>query len=286
MKLNRTAGWLGAVALLGLGAWGGGLALWSDRTQTGDEPLASVAAPPPVERRAVVTALGRLEPRDGLVRLAGPSEPSVVIAELLVDEGDVVEAGQVLARLDIFAVRQAALERQEAEFDNAKGELRRSLKLHKGSLVSDSKREQWELRVRVAGADLSRAQAELERTRVRAPDAGVIVKIHAREGERVGPDGILELGKIDEMFAVAEVYETDIGGIRLGQRASVRSPVFEDALGGAVEFINLKVGKMDVLGADPAAKTDARVVEVEIRLDDGRAVSGLTNLQVEVEFEP
>ena len=40
------------------------------------------------------------------------------------------------------------------------------------------------------------------------------------------------------------------------------------------------------IGSDPAAKTDARVVEVEIRLDDGTAVRGLTNLQVEVEFEP
>ena len=285
MQVTKAVGWLGVAALVGLGTWVG-VAMWSDRTRAGEDALAAVASPPPLERRAVVTALGRLEPRDGLVRLAGPSEPSVVIADLLVDEGDRVEEGQVLARLDTFAVRQAAVERHEAELDNAKSELRRNLKLHKGAFVSDSKREQWELRVRVSRADLSRAQAELARTSVRAPDAGVIVKVHAREGERVGPDGILELGKIDEMFAVAEVYETDIGRIRLGQRASIASPVFAEPLAGEVEFINLKVGKMDVLGADPAAKTDARVVEVEIRLDDGSAVAGLTNLQVEVEFEP
>ena len=147
-------------------------------------------------------------------------------------------------------------------------------------------RDLWDLKVRVARADLSRASAELERARVRAPIDGVVVKVHARKGERVGPNGILELGNIDEMFAVAEVYETDIGGIRIGQRATVTSPTLAEPLGGEVEWINLKVGKMDVLGTDPAAKTDARVVEVEIRLDESKGVEGLTNLQVEVEFEP
>ena len=110
--------------------------------------------------------------------------------------------------------------------------------------------------------------------------------MHARRGERVGSEGILELGRLDEMFAVAEVYETDIGRVRIGQRARITTPVLAEPIGGRVEWINLKVGKLDVLGADPAAKTDARVVEVEIRLDDSKAVRGLTNLQVEVEFEP
>ena len=46
----------------------------------------------------------------------------------------------------------------------------------------------------------------------------------------------------------------------------------------------MQVGKMDVLGTDPVAKTDARVVEVEIRLDDTEAAALLTNLQVKVEI--
>jgi HlyD family secretion protein len=62
----------------------------------------------------------------------------------------------------------------------------------------------------------------------------------------------------------------------------VRSPALPHDLEGTVERVGLKVGKLDALGTDPAAKTDARVVEVEIRLDDSAAVSGLTNLEVEV----
>lgn len=42
----------------------------------------------------------------------------------------------------------------------------------------------------------------------------------------------------------------------------------------------------DALGTDPAARKDARVVEVEIRLDDSAAAAPFTNLQVEVEIEP
>ncbi len=285
MSLRKAVSWMGLITGLGAFAWAG-LLVWSARTETDEPQLPRVAAAASSVPPAVVTALGRLEPRDGLLRLAGPSDPSVVIAELLVEEGDRLEAGQVVARLDTFAVRRAAVERSTAELDNARADLRRNLRLHEDEVISDSMRDLWDLKVRVTRADLSRASAELERARVRAPIEGVVVKVHARKGERVGPNGILELGNIDEMFAVAEVYETDIGGIRIGQRATVTSPTLAEPLGGEVEWINLKVGKMDVLGTDPAAKTDARVVEVEIRLDESKGVEGLTNLQVEVEFEP
>ena len=53
-----------------------------------------------------------------------------------------------------------------------------------------------------------------------------------------------------------------------------------------MERIGLKIGKADTLGVDPIAKTDARVVEVEIRLDDSNSVNTLTNAQVEVSIAP
>ena len=48
----------------------------------------------------------------------------------------------------------------------------------------------------------------------------------------------------------------------------------------------LKIGKKDILSSDPVAATDARVVEVQIVLDDSELVASLTNLTVEVEIEP
>jgi HlyD family secretion protein len=88
------------------------------------------------------------------------------------------------------------------------------------------------------------------------------------------------------MYAIAEVYETDVARVEVGQRAEVFSPALPAPLGGTVEWIDLEVGKQDALGTDPAARKDARVVEVEVKLDDSALASGLTNLQVEVTIGP
>ena len=96
----------------------------------------------------------------------------------------------------------------------------------------------------------------------------------------------MELGRTNRMYAVAEVYETDITGVKVGQAAKVRTPAMDGELNGTVERISLKVGRLDVIGTDPIAKTDARVVEVFILLEDSETVSRFTNMQVKVEIYP
>jgi len=146
-----------------------------------------------------------------------------------------------------------------------------------------------EAEVERAIAAVSQAQAELEFAFVRSPIDGRILKIHTRPGERVGDDGIVEVGNTDQMYVVAEVYETDIGEVRIGQRAVVTSEHggFEGELQGTVDQIGLRIGKQDVLDSDPVAAVDASIVEVKIRLDesDSKKVFGLTNLKVRVRIE-
>src|SRR5687768_144467 len=72
---------------------------------------ASVAAAPRQAQTARVTALGRLRPGRGVVRVAGPSQAAVVVGKLLVEEGDSVERGQPIALLDNHATQRAAAER-------------------------------------------------------------------------------------------------------------------------------------------------------------------------------
>jgi HlyD family secretion protein len=229
-----------------------------------------------------VTALGRISPKDGIRRIAGPSRPSVVIAKLLVDEGDRVEAGQAIAMLDTQAEDAARLARTNAELTNAQTELGRLEPLLRQGMASASLWDAAKLKVEVARAEMAVAQSAAELDTVRAPVSGQIVKIHARRGERVGPDGIAEMAEIDHMYAVAEVYETDIGRVRVGQHATMHTPALEQDLAGSVERIGLKVGQLDLLATDPSARTDARIVEVWIRLDDGARAAPLSNLQVEV----
>ena len=241
-----------------------------------------VASGDPAAGMGSVTALGRLEPRGGPVRVAGPSELVAVIAELSVEEGDLVEQGQALARLDRHPLRLALVRQREAELTRAEQELARAGQLSIGKAGAKARRDDAEAGVRAARAVLEAAHAQLELAVVRAPISGRVIEVHARVGERVGDEGVLEIGRTDEMFAVAEVYETDIGRVEVGQRAIVTSPALDAPLEGTVERIGLRVGKLDVLGTDPVAKIDARVIEVDIRLDDGERVSHLTNLQVEV----
>ena len=137
-------------------------------------------------------------------------------------------------------------------------------------------------RIDVIEARLNRAQAELERSYIRAPMSGRVLEILKWPGEIVQGEGFIELGKVDRMYAIAEVYETDVSRISVGQRATVTSDALAGPITGTVEFIRPKVMKQDELGTDPAARKDARIVEVRILLDDAEAVSGLTNLQVEV----
>ena len=54
------------------------------------------------------------------------------------------------------------------------------------------------------------------------------------------------------------------------------------ALGMSTSAVSQQVRKLDQIDTDPAARKDARIVEVEVRLDDSAAAAALTNLQVEV----
>ncbi|MGB7710644.1 MAG: HlyD family efflux transporter periplasmic adaptor subunit [Microcoleus sp.] len=142
--------------------------------------------------------------------------------------------------------------------------------------------------VESAIATKQKAQVDLNLSYVKAPVSASVLKVHTRQGERINTEnGIVELGRTDQMYAIAEVYETDIAKVRNGQRATVTSPVFAGTLEGKVARIGKQIGKKDVLNTDPAADTDARVVEVRIRLnpESSKKVAALTNLQVEVKIE-
>ena len=237
----------------------------------------------------VISSLGRLEPENGVVQLAGPSGSGfagAVLKTLEVAEGDWVEKGQVLARLDSYELRSAEVARLNAILANARSEMARQQDLSRTSATSRANLDAAQMDLDIALADLAAARANLELAVVRAPLRAQVLEIHAYPGERVGPEGIMELGRTDRMYAVAEVYETDITGVEVGQLAKIRTPAMDIELTGKVERISLKVGRLDVVGTDPIAKTDARVVEVFILLDDSSAVSRFTNMQVKVEIQP
>lgn len=143
-----------------------------------------------------------------------------------------------------------------------------------------------EAQLQTAMVNVKKAEVDLDLAQVRAPIDGQVLKINSKTGEVVSQtNGVMDLGNTSQMYVVAEIYETDIGKIKVGQTATIESEAFEGLITGKVDRIGLRIAKNDVLGTDPAAKTDVRVIEVKIKLDDSKKVAGLTNLQVRVKIE-
>ena len=192
--------------------------------------------------------------------------------------------------------RQLRLETTQKQLSQAQASLNRLV-----STVQEQKNEAQstltsieEVRpvdLQVARADVEsakmaakKARADLDLTYIRAPFNGTVLKVNVRLGEVVGSEGIISLGRTDQMNVVSEIYETDIVHIQKGQSAIISSNAFSGQLTGKVKLIGQQVKKQAILDVNPLANTDFRVVEVKVELDpeSSRKVANLSNLQVQV----
>lgn len=256
--------------------------------------------------------LAVLDGRPKLEAAALQADAEVLVARRRLDQ---VKAG---AKPDDRTAQQAEVTRWEAAAENARRENQRYQKLYETHDVPaadlDDKRTAMETTERTleaaraklrslstvrpqdvamaeselqaAVATAKEARANLDSTQVHAPVAGQILEIHAHEGEQVPPQGILDLARTDEMYVVADVYETDIGRVHAGGLASITSDLFPGTLEGKVELVGQQVTQGEVLPSDPLAFVDKRVVPVKIRLADGRKVDGFIHGKVSVRIQP
>jgi HlyD family secretion protein len=216
----------------------------------------------------------------------------------------------------------AALEQQEAQRDRAKWDFDRLQQLQKSGIYRDTalidKRlaldgsnhalesarlllernqrrdamgnriDEASARAEVTAAEaaVSKAQADLAFSEVRSPITGRVLRRMGRLGEQIGQDGFAEIADTRIMMVRAEVFESDLRHILPGRNATITSRALDRPLAGAVERIGLKVNRQTIIGEDPAAALDARVVEVLIRLDEdsSRRAERLTGLQVRATF--
>lgn len=224
-----------------------------------------------------------------------------------------VKAG---AKSGDIEAQKATIARLEAELQNAQQELERYQALYEDGAVSasllDSKRlvvntaqnqldqaketlssiteirpvdlQLAQAELESAITNLKQAQAELDLEYIRAPRDGRILRIYTEAGEVVGQDGIAALGQTDQMYVVAEIYETDINQVRIGQKAFMTSPALSTQIEGTVSEIGWQVDRQSVFDVTPTTDTDRRVIEVKIRVNDAHTakIAALTNLQVDV----
>jgi len=270
------------------------------------EARAQLAAETTLGNSQVQEASTRIGQIDGPQRAAIAAQESAIAslqAELDVAKIDLarfqeLNASGAISRQELDR-QQATVNRLSADLGNAAATKQRleqarlsdinNAQAQVVSAQATTARSQVASRVDSAAQSLALAEAQLARTIIRAPQAGQVLDVFAYPGEAVAPgDGpILALGDTRQMVVVAEVYETDIGLVALGQPATItsRNGAFSDTLTGTVSEIGLQIAKNDVLDDDPAANADARVVEVRVAVDQSEAVAALTNLQVDVAID-
>jgi HlyD family secretion protein len=243
---SRRPLWIGLAALVALLA---GLGLWQRQRMAVRQNL----APYTVQARSgslpgVVTASGEL---DAMERVNVSPKRQGQLLELLVEEGDRVEQGQPLARMDAGDLQdrldelKANLLSARAELERSRSELARNLPLYRQGAISlnDLQRYQADYEVKrmaVAAVQqrIQQRQVEREELIVRAPFSGVISQRFAEPGAFVTPttaasatagatsSSIVELAQ--GLEAIAKVPESDLGRLRIGQPADVRVDAFPD----------------------------------------------------------
>jgi len=214
----------------------------------------------------------------------------------LAKEGAISDQALDQAR-QVLDNRRAIVTQRQAQLANTEQTLEQQVAIEQQNL--SQLQEVRPVDVQVARAELERArlaveqrQADLADTQVKVPIPGQILRINTKVGEQVNTQqGIVELGLTEQMFARAEVYETEVGKIQEGQRATIVSEYggFEGELQGTVDQIGLQIGapQLQQSSTNPTNDENTRVVAVDIRIDeaDSERVAALTNMQVRVEID-
>ncbi|MEB3352623.1 MAG: efflux RND transporter periplasmic adaptor subunit [Cyanobacteriota bacterium] len=208
-----------------------------------------------------------------------------------------------------LAAQTSVIERERSELQQAQVELQRYSQLFSQGATSAETLDRRRTLVATAEANLqgaiadrdtlaaevSQARATLERDRaerrkatILAPFSGTVFRIQARPGDRVGEEGLLELGDSSRMGVIAEVYQTDRPGIALGQRVWISADGFPQKVPGQVVAISRQVSRQTISSGDAGENQDRRVIEVKIALGPEAAAmaSTMNYLQVNVLFDP
>lgn len=299
---------------------------------------ATLPAPTALEQGQYVAGPGLVEPVSEDIKVG--SELSGKLREVLVEEGDQVHPGQVVAVLEnadlkaqiLTAAAQVkqneaelrktingarAQERREALstvqensaiLENARAEMERHNQLFAAGIISREENERYarefqvakarfdeaqqhhaliddktreedvaaaQAALELAKAQLTEAQARYEKTLIRSPIQGVVLRKHHRSGESVSnsstvPDPIVTIGDNSVLRVRVDVDETEVAKVKLGQPAYVTADAYgsQKFLGHVVRVGN-ELGRKNIRTDQPTEKVDTKILETLVQLDPG-----------------
>jgi HlyD family secretion protein len=300
----------------------------------------AVAASGPSPRSAVsavIAAPGRVEAVSEEIRVS--SELSGRLKTVLVEEGDRVQRGQVLAEIENddyrarLAAAEAELAQREAELrrtvngartqergeaqagmqaakavlDNSKSEAERRRGLADRNMISRDEADRYERQYQVARAQyeqasqhfalmdaeareedraraeaavatrraqLAEARAFLEKTYIRAPINGVILRKLRHNGESVSTQfdsPVITMADDSTLRVRLDVDESDVSKLQVGQRAYVTAEAYGTRrFSGQVIRVGKILGKKNVRTDEPSEHVDTKILETLVQLDPGQ----------------
>jgi membrane fusion protein, multidrug efflux system len=143
------------------------------------------------------------------------------LAEVLVDRGQVVRKGQVVATLDSRA-QAAAVELSRARVEYTKRRMERNEDLYRDELLSMQQKDEMETDAELARLELLERSTQVEIRSIRSPINGVVVERIKGPGEYVQESEILELAQIDPLNVEVVVPVGYFGQIKPGMTAEIR----------------------------------------------------------------
>ena len=201
---------------------------------------------------------------------------SVRAAQAVLDNARVdVDRRQKLYAAGVISREE--LDRYTREYDVAKAQHQESVERH--SLVDDHAREEdiafAQADLQLARARLADAQAKYEKTLIKSPIDGTVLRKHHRSGESVSnsstvPDPILTVGDKKVLRVRVDVDETDVNRVHVGQKAYVTADAFgKQKFWGYVVRVGELLGPKNVRTDEPTERVDVKILETLVELDPG-----------------
>ncbi len=291
--------WIGILLIIVIGV-GFTMVQGAGATKKAEQEKAAATA---VESPYAAIANGRIDVEGGLIQVA--ARRGGIVSDVLVQEGDMVVAGQILARQEDdearLAVQSAAAQVAQAnsqlaairiDINTAEREHERLAQLVATNFVAAQRMDQAQDTIDTARARLSSQQAAVQTARaqldqarynqeltiIRAPTAGRIVRRYANPGagaSTLNVSTMFDLEPDAPRIARAEIVESDIPSIAAGQAVEITPEGDPTKV-----YVGAVVRRAAVFGArklasdDPSQRSDERVVEVVVSAGDAPLLIG------------
>lgn len=244
-----------------------------DTKQTEEVPIQKVTVIPVTNqshRRQVIMSCVTKADQQAIATARGAG----VLINLKVERGSTVKAGDVIAAISDEG-REAAVSQAQALLDQRMSEYNANKKLIQSGDISRNTLPSLEAAVAAAKAALAAAQAEADRSIVRAPVDGIVNAVPVQVGQAIqAGTEIADIVSPDPMLAVGAASERQRPSLSVGQHTTVRF-IDDTKVEGKVSFV--------ALSGDAATRTYR--VEARIPNPTGSIADGVT-CEMAVDLEP